>query len=261
MKRLIVLKRTVPSIAALLCAALLAGLLAGGCGKEIDVFPEPGNATELADVYRLDNRGCVIVSYASYPLRKNSPPDGVRAAITRAMGNAPCSAASFYWTERIMAERWIREQLAARRNAGWPQRVILAGHGLGAAEAAETVKTVLASDPMTEVVLLLTVDAVKPGRISSTAGVTGAAIATRMPVLKVNLFAYDQAPVPDGRRFWAHVNYYQNKSEYYHGTSMPGAENHLIGDWSGLLNHANSDDFVVSLLTSDLRVALQRGTL
>ncbi len=241
-------------------AFLLAAMLtAGGCGKEIDVFPEPGNATETVEILRTDARGCVAVSYSSYPLRPGSPPDGVRAALMRALGQTPCSAASFFWSERVMAERWINDQLTMRRNAGLPQRLILAGHGLGATEAAETAKDILARDPSVEIVLLLTVDAVKTGRLSSTAGTAGTAIANHVPGLKVNLVAYDSAPVPDGMRFWAHVNYYQARSESYHGGPMAGAENHRLEDWTGLLNHANADDFAMSLIAADIRVALQRG--
>lgn len=233
-------------------------LLAAGCGKEIDVFPEPGNVTESAEVIRLARTGCVIVSYSSYPLSGAAPPDGVSAAIMAGIGNRPCSAASFFWSEKTLAERWIREQLALRRRAGLPQRLILAGHGLGATEAAETAKNILAREPEAELVLLLTVDAIKTGRLSSTAGATGTAIANKMPGIKINLVSYDAAPLPDGQRFWAHINYYQENSAAYHGMRMPGAENHRLDDWSGFLTHSNADNFAMPLLTADIRSALKR---
>lgn len=246
--------------AAWMCALLFISMLAvGGCGKEIDVFPEPGSATESAEIIRTGNSGCVVVSYSSFPLRKDSPPDGVRAAVLRSLSRTPCSAAAFYWSERAMAERWIREQLAIRRNAGMPMRLILAGHGLGAAEAAETAKDILAREPDVQIVLLLTVDAVRPGRLTSTARTAGAAIANHVPGVNLNLIAYDAAPIPDGRKLWAHVNYYQAKSDYYHGTSMAGAENHLLSDRSGVLNHATADDFAIAQITADIRQALARG--
>lgn len=241
------------------CVFLLALMLSlQGCRGEVDVFAEPGAQTEKADVLRQGAAGCVLVSYASYPLRKDAPPDGVRAALMRAIDGQTCSAAAFYWTENLMAERWIREQLARRAAAGRPQQLILAGHGLGATAAAETARAIMASMPEAQILLLLTVDAVKTGRISSTAGYAGNQIANRMG-LRVNLVAYDGAPMPDNVRLLSHVNYYQNSSEYYHGAPMPGASNHHIADTSGVLNHADIDDFILPLAESDIAAALRRA--
>lgn len=234
-------------------------LALGGCGKEIDVFPEPGSVTESADIIRADGRGCIVVSYSSFPIRKDSPPDGVRSAVLRALDSTPCSAAAFFWSERALAERWISEQISIRRNAGLPRRLILVGHGLGATEAAETAKNILAREADVEIILLLTVDAVRPGRLASTARTATTAIASHVPGVNLNLIAYDAAPVPDGHALWAHVNYYQEKSEYYHGKAMSGAENHLLDDQSGILNHATADDFAIASITADIRQALARG--
>lgn len=245
----------------LLIAALFACLLcAGGCVKEVDAFPEPGNAAESSRVLRNSATGPIIVTYAPFPFQSAAPEDGVRRAVAAVIGRAPCSAASFHYTEKATAERWLREQMEARRRNGWPVRVILAGHGLGGTEAAETARDIIVKDSSAEIVLLLTVDAVKPGRINYATGAAGAAV-TRISGVKLNmsLVAYDMAPAPDGIRFWSHINYYQTQNSIYHGSSMPGAENHLLDDWSGYLNHGNVDDFAFPLLTADLRAAIARG--
>lgn len=245
-----------------LALALAIALLLAGCeGQEdIDVFPQPGNATESASVVRQASEGPIVATFASYPLRPSAPPDGVRAAMLRSIGRTPCSAASFYYSEKALAERWIGEQVAARRRNGLPVRLILAGHGLGGAEAADTARDWLEKSPDAQVVLLVTVDAVKTvSRLTSAASVTGTAIAKHLPGVNMNFIAYDSAPTPDGVRFLSHTNYYQRKSEYYNGVAMAGAENHLLDDWTGLLNHASADDFAMPMVTADFRYALRRA--
>ena len=244
-----------------LCAACLAAaaLLLPGCFPDgsVEPFPEPEGMGESGMVIRRAPAGPVIVTYASYPLRDGAPADGVRAAVMRAIGNANCSVASFYWSERARALKWIRDELDQRRRSGLPPRLILAGHGLGATEASETAREIIFNDRDVEIVLLLTVDAVKTGKIGSAAAVTGNALTHRIPGVKHSFTAYEAAPEPDARQLWAHVNYYQSRSVYYHGTAMPYAENHLIDDWTGLLNHGNADDFAMTFLVSDLRHALR----
>lgn len=240
-------------------AVILAALCAG-CGREVDAFPNPGDVSESGQIMRYADTGVVVVVFASFPLRDGVPPDGVRRAVAVSLGRRPCSAATFFWSENILAERWIEDQLERRRRAGLPPRLILAGHGLGASAASEMAKTVMARNQDVEIVLLLTVDAVKTGRIESAAGVAGSAIVNRLPGVNMNFIAYDAAPAPDGRRLWSHINYYQDKSQAYHGAAMPGAENHHIDDWTGALNHGDADDFVYPLLTVDIRAALERGT-
>ncbi len=246
----------------LLPALLIAlALLPAGCDNRVSVFPDPA-ANETSRILRRADQGCIVVAFASYPLKAGVPPDGVGLAVARAIGNRPCSAAVFYWSERVMAERWIGEQMARRRDVGQPIRLILAGHGIGATEAAEAARGLMLRAPGAEIVLLLTVDAIKPSRIETAAAVTGSTLFNfgRMQGSKVGLAAYDSAPTPDGRRLWAHINYYQDRSQLYHGTAMPWAENHRIDDWTGLLNHGDADDFVFPLLVSDLKAALERGS-
>jgi hypothetical protein len=241
-----------------LAAAILVCLGFAGCGSEPDVFPEPGNATESAVIMREAEQGEIIVVYASYPLRPGAPPDGVRRAVQRAMGRGPCSSAAFYWSERTLSSRWIHSQIAERIRHGIAPRVILAGHGLGATTAAETARSLMRDQSGAVVSLLLTVDAVKTGKIGSAAGVTGTVIASSLPGVKANFVAYDAAPAPDGVRLLAHVNYYQT-SAGYNGAPMPGAENHHLFDPSGMLNHGNADDFAFAMLAGDLRGTLGRG--
>lgn len=237
-----------------LAAALLA--FAAGCGREVEPFPEPGASGESAEIIRAEATGPVIVAYASYPLKRGAPPDGVRTAVYRAIGNTRLSAASFFYSERDIAIDWVREQLDLRRRRNLPPRIILAGHGLGATEAAETAREILFHDRDVQIVLLLTVDAVKTGRLSHAAGVTGNVLSRRIPGVNHSFTAYDAAPPPDGNRLWAHINYYQTNSVNYHGTAMPGAENHQLTDWTGLLNHGNADDYAFSFLVGDLRHAI-----
>ncbi len=253
------------SAAAALClalAALAAGCAGGGTGKSpgsADPFAEPRSRRESADIVREDSVGPVIVSYASAPLARNAPPDGVRAAVLRAIGDERLSAACFHWEEREAALRWIREQMDVRRRDGRPARVILAGHGLGATEASETARELLFRERDFEITLLLTVDAVKSSRYGGAAYAAGNAIVNRLPGVSHSFTAYDAAPVPDGRQVRAHINYYQNKSTTLHGAAMPGAENHLLADWTGVLNHGNADDFAMPNLIADLKYAVARG--
>ncbi|MCL2000735.1 MAG: hypothetical protein FWG74_04805 [Planctomycetes bacterium] len=237
-------------------------LLVSGCDDRVSVFPEPRTPQEGVRVLRRSDYGPIVISFASYPLRDGVPPDGVAFAVLRAAGGYPVSAAVFYWSERGRAERWLEEQMAVRRSLGQPIRLIFAGHGLGATEAAEATRGLLLRTPDAEVALLLTVDAVKPGKVERAAAITGSALFNLggMPGVKIGLTAYDSAPAPDGRRFWTHINYYQNQSLFYHGSSMPWAENHHIDDWTGLLNHGNADDFVFPLLLADIKAALERGS-
>ncbi|MCC8179823.1 MAG: hypothetical protein LIP23_02795 [Planctomycetes bacterium] len=244
---------------ALALGAAASALVCGCLMQQVDMFPEP-NANESARVARLADQGVVLATFASYPLRDDTPPDGVRAAMLRAIGGRPCSAATFYWSERALALRWIREQLELRRRNGWPPRLILAGHGLGATEASETAYDILREDTDVEIVLLLTVDAVKTGRIGSAAAVTGAATVGRIPGVNLNFTAYDAGPQPDGRKLWAHVNYYQTSSPMYSGAPMMHAENHHLEDWTGVLTHGSSDDFAMPLVAADLRAAIARGS-
>ena len=233
----------------------------GGCigGSQVEPFAEPKNIRESVDVLRDAPVGPIIVSYASSPLKQDSPPDGVRAAVIHAIGATQLSAACFFWTERELAMRWIREQMDARRKRGIPPRLILAGHGLGATEASETARELLFHERNFEIVLLLTVDAVKASKYGSAAYVTGNAIVNRLPGVSHSFTAYDAAPAPDGKKVWAHINYYQDKSVNFHGSSMPKAENHRIADWTGLLNHGNADDFAMPFLVTDLKYAIARS--
>ena len=241
---------------------LLLVLLPAGCDGRVSVFPEP-QANEASRVLRRSDQGSIVIAFASYPLKAGVPPDGLGMALSRAITRQPCSAAVFYWSERVLAERWIGEQMTARRDTGRPVRLILAGHGLGATEASEAARGLMLRTPDAEIVLLLTVDAVKPNRIETAAALTGSALFnfSRMQGTKASLSAYDSAPSPDGRRLWAHINYYQDNSQLYHGTAMPWAENHRIDDWTGLLNHGDADDFIFPLLESDLKAALEKGGL
>ncbi len=238
---------------------LFACVLFGGCGREVEVFPQPGGASESGRVFRNANTGPIIVTFTSYPLKADAPPDGVRMAVQRSLGRFPCSAATFFWSERAMAERWLREQIDVRRQYGNPARLILAGHGIGATEASEVAKDVLSWNTGAEIVLLLTVDAVKSGRVSSAAGITGAATVGRIPGVNMNFVAYDGAPPPDRVHLWSHINYYQKGSSVYHGSPMPWAENHLLEDWTGMLNHGNADDFALPLMATDIRAAVERA--
>ena len=243
----------------LIAFCLVPALFCGGClDSGVEPFAEPKDIRESTDILRTTETGPIIVTYTSYPIRREAPPDGVRAAVIQAMGRTALSAATFFWSERELAMGWIREQMELRRLRGEPVRLILAGHGLGATEASETARELLFQDREFEIVLLLTVDAVKTGRIGSAAGVTGNAIVKRLPGVSHSFTAYDAAPEPDGKRVWSHINYYQDRS-VYHGTAMPKAENHLIADWSGLLNHGNADDFAKQYMVADFRYAIRES--
>lgn len=243
-----------------LCLLLAACLAAAGCGNQVEIFPEPGSAEEPAQIVRNSATGCIVVAFSPYPYRAGAPTDGLRRAVETAIGRAPCSAATFYWSEKPLAERWLNAQIQSRRQYGQPIRVVLAGHGLGATEAAETAREMIIRDPTVEVTMLLTLDAVKPGKINYAAGAAGAAVNRITGVnMSTSLVAYDSAPPVDGVRLLSHINYYQTKNSVYHGAAIPGAENHLLDDWSGFLNHGNIDDFAYPLLTADLRAGIARG--
>ncbi len=136
---------------------------------------------------------------------------------------------------------------------------IFAGHGLGATEASETARELLFQERNFDILLLLTVDAVKSSRYGGPAYSAGNAIVNRLPGVSHSFTAYSAAPAPDGRQVWAHINYYQTKSINLHGAAMPYAENHLLADWTGVLNHGNADDFAMPNLTADLRYAIARS--
>lgn len=242
----------------LLCLAL--ALLPGGCGGQTEVYPDPGSASEAARVLRTSPTGPIVLVFTQYPFRPGTPPDGVTRAVAQALDRTSCSAAAFYWNQKTAAERWLNQQIAVRRNHGQPVRLIMAGHGLAATEASEMAREILVRDQTADVqiVLLLTLDAVRAGRINYAAGAAGAAV-NRIPGVNMNLIAYDGAPAPDGVRLRSHINYYQSRNSVYHGTPMPGAENHLLSDWSGYLNHGNIDDFAFPLLTNDIKAALVGG--
>ncbi len=249
-----------PAPALLAFLAVLAVLGAGGCaGTGVEPFPEPSGMAESVDVARENPVGPIVVCYSSFPLKSESPPDGIHAAVLRAIGNAPLSAACFYWDSRSLALRWVREQMNERRKRGMPPRVILAGHGPGATEACDAARELLRDDDV-EIVLLLPVDAVRAaGSTGATAYAAGNAIVNRLPGVRHSFTAYTDAPAPDGKRLWTHINYHQDNSPNFHGAAMPRAENHRIADWTGLLNHGNADDFVLPLLQADLKYAIARG--
>lgn len=241
-------------IAVLLLAVCLtaAGCFAPGGGSN-----EPEQRfDEKSSILRTSSEGPIVITFAVSPMLPGVPPDGIRAAMQRSIGNRRCSAATFLWSERERIRYWLRDQAEQRRSVGAPIRLILAGHGLGATEASELAKDVLFKERDIEIVLLLTVDAIKTNRLGSAAAVTGNALTKRIPGVDPNFTAYDAAPPPDGKRLWSHINYYQSKSTYYHGVPMPHAENHRLDDWTGLLNHSNADEFAHSFLVADIRQAM-----
>ncbi len=251
-----VIKIKAAAAAALACALAFS---ASGCFKEVDPFPAPGNATESALIIRNSNYGPIVIVFTPYPLKRESPPDGVHLAVINAMGGMDSSIGAFHWPEKNMAERWLEQQIAVRNAQGLRPQVILTGHSLGATTAAETAKDIMENQQNAVITLLLTVDAVKTGRISSAAGRTGAYIAGTLPGAKISFTAYDGAPAPDGMRLIRHINYYQKNGEHYGGAPMPHAENHLLSDPTGFLNHGNADDFARPLITRDIRNVLRPG--
>ncbi|MDR3077666.1 MAG: hypothetical protein LBV15_02755 [Planctomycetota bacterium] len=238
--------------AALFLSLILSFASRGGAAES---FSRTDGGEESLRIARSSDFGQVLAVFSTLPLARGTPPDGVSRAALRALGRRDCSAAFFHWQRRDLAEDWIREQLERRRRAGRPARLILAGHGHGGAAAADAAHAILSRDADAAIILLLTVDAVKTDRLAAAAG---SAIVNRIPGVSANFMAYDSAPVPDGIRLWSHVNYYQDGSEPTRGTAMPGAENHLARDPSGLLNHGNIDDFMFPLLVADFRAALER---
>lgn len=226
---------------------------------EVDQYPEPRGLDESSQIHRTSPYGPIILSFAPNPMRSGTPIDGVRAAIQRTIGNTPCSAATFYWNERERTRIWFEGQANERRSRNAPVRLILAGHGLGATEACELAKDVLYNDRDVQIILLLTIDAVKTNKLGSAAAVTGNALTKRIPGIDYSFTAYDAAPEPNRKTLLSHINYYQAKSTYYHGMAMPHAENHRLDDWTGLLNHGNADDFAYTFILADLREAIEKG--
>ncbi len=240
--------------AGILLLAALAWFISG-CFLESDGETATDSETEKTkiEVIRNSDSGPIIVAFTAFPGRSEAPRDGVETAIVRSIGRMPCSAATVYWPERSLSLSWIREQCEKRRRGGQEPRLILAGHGLGATEASEVAKEIMFKDRDAVIVLLLTVDAVKTSKIGSAAGATGNVVTRRIPGVNHSFTAYDASPQPDGKQLLAHINYYQTRSVYYHGAAMPGAENHHLDDWTGLLNHGNVDDFALTFLIADLR--------
>ncbi|MDR1533677.1 MAG: hypothetical protein LBU64_01060 [Planctomycetota bacterium] len=231
-----------------LAAALFSGWAAGAASGD-------GSARVL----RNTAAGCVTAIFVAAQPGDSPFPDGMARAALHALGTGPGSLAVFHWSRQREAGEWIGEQLAARRNSGYPLRLILAGHGEGGGVAGDLAQSILAAEAEAELVLLLTVDAIKTGRIQAAAGAAGNAIALGLPVAVPNFLAYDSPPLPDGRRFWRHVNYYQDRDRLRRGMPLPGAENHLLGDRGGYPGHDNLADFALPLLAADFRIALERG--
>lgn len=237
---------------ALAIAALVAGRAAGAEPAQREV------------VLREAVSGPVIVTYASVLPAASAPPDGVRAAAGRVVdgiaGRAELSAATFYHEDRAPALLWIRKQMDGRRRRGLPLRLILAGDGAGATEAAETARTLLLHNRDFVIDLLLTVDAVKADRYGSSAAyAAGNALVRGLPGVEASFTAYTAAPAPDGRALLAHINYYQTESTAMHGDAMPRAENHRIADGTGILGHDNAADFALPNLVADLRFAVAQS--
>jgi hypothetical protein len=243
---------------AVILALCLAGISSGGEGRFLSTTMRERDDVFL--VLRETPAGCAAAIFSPLPLVRGASSRGMERAVLRAFGSLPGSAAVFAWQRQDQARDWLRRQADLRRQSGLPVRLILAGHGLGGAAAAETARFILDREPDSELVLLLTVDAVKTGRLERVAGAAGSAIAGSLPGVSANFVAYDAAPVPDGRRFWFHVNYYQDRTPLCRGAPLPGAENHLIHDETNLLVHENAEDFVFPFLVADFRAALERGT-
>jgi len=246
------------SLPGMLCAVLLAG-----CSRAPEPPPVPPEPTERARLIRQADQGVVAVVLAPHPLSADAPPDGVHRALVTAAQSAPCAAAAFLYTERVQAERWILSECARRRQAGIAPRVVLAGHSLGATEAGELAKRLLAATPDIVVEMLVTVDAVKTGTIGATTGMSATVLtlANPIPGKDVYFLAYSGTPRADGTRVRSHVNYYQLETKLYHGAPIGGAsENHRIqADPARSLSHATVDDHAFPMVLSDLRHALRQG--
>ena len=242
----------------MILALCLAGIAGGGEGRFLP--RTTGERDNAFLILREMPAGCVAAIFSPLLFVPGAPPRGMGRAILQAFGQLPGSAAVFTWQRQGQARDWLRRQADNRRRSGLPVRLILAGHGLGGAAAAETARFILDREPDSEVILLLTVDAVKTGRVERAAGAAGSAIAGSLPGVSANFVAYDAAPIPDGRRFWFHVNYYQNRTPLCRGARLPWAENHLLHDTMNFLNHENAEDFAFPFLVADFRAALERGT-
>ena len=239
----------------ILCCLLLAS---SGCNNAPEEFAKPGVASERMQIISESRSGPILVVFTAFPLQDSAPPDGVRKAVSESSFYRTSSSAAFFWSERELSGRWLSEQIAARQKNGETPRLIIAGYSLGATEAAETARRLLKRYPDVQIELLITVDAIKTGKISSAVGVTGSVISMANPVPGKNIVftSYDSAPEPDGRRFKKHVNYYQSNSRIYHGAAMPAAVNQRLTASSQALNHGNSDDYARPFIMADLRQTL-----
>nr|MBN2711214.1 hypothetical protein [Planctomycetota bacterium] len=249
----------------LLLAALI--FLSGCQEKETDPFADIGTVMPGAGekVYRISSQGVVMLGITSHPLDDDGPLSAIHRAVKLASSEAPCSAAVYDYSDRVNAAAWLASECNRRIRAGRVTRVVLVGHSIGATAAGEIARQLVEKKNSVQVFLLVTVDAIKSGAISSTTGITSTILTLNNPIpgMKSYFTSYDGTPPVDGVRLVSHVNYYQGNTTIYHGCPMAGAsENHLVTTVPvDAVNHGNVDDYAYPMILGDLRVAVRKGML
>lgn len=236
-------------------------MLAAGCVGESSGAPQ--TVTASRKILAESDRGPVLLVLKPHPVYVAGLPGGLQRAAEEASAGGGCSAAVFHYADSVAAETWLRAEVEKRRAAGRKAELVLAGHSLGATEAAELARRLLRRPDCPTIRLLLTVDAVKTGSFgSATSKMAETVVGLGGPLPKAGMYfvAYTATPAVDGKLLLAHVNYYHTGTKLYHGSPIASAsENYCLDQPELGLNHGNIDDFVYPAALGDLRAALAAG--
>lgn len=218
-------------------------------------LPPIGKPEAHAYILEENNTGPIVVLFPGRSAPTDDPNLGILRTAEVLAERMTGSIAVFNVHAYAAAHRWLERQSALRRERGVPRQLALVGHSWGAGAAGRLLEQGFAEGLIDEVTTMVTLDGIEEGYMWVFFG--------HMPsVFTLEIFfphrlcvlSLTESPVPDGKRFREHINYYQIDSPHLSGYIIPTAtQNHEVWfDQGAELGHGNLDNYVCYLVVEDV---------
>jgi len=236
---------------------LLLGFAAAGCTALTtpEHLPPIGQPEAHAYILEESDTGPIVVLFPGRSAPTDDPNLGILQTAEVLAERISGSVAVFNVHAYEAAHKWLQRQSARRRESGSPRQLALVGHSWGAGAAGRLLKQGFEEDLVDEVTTLVTIDGIEEGYLWVLFGHMPSVFSLEILFPhRLCVLSLTESPVPDGRRFREHINYYQIDSPHLSGYIIPTAtQNHEVWfDRGAELGHGNLDNYVSYLVVEDV---------